>query len=287
MRGYDHDRRRFAGVGRRRRDQCGVGDRRNHQYRKRPVQQRRPRSQCRRRTGGGDRAAGRLNYRVNRPDWGADTLINNGTLNLSGTSTFGAGTDALINTGVITVLGGTASVAALEATSNSGIIDLRNASAVDRLILSGNFTGSGASALGIDVQSAGGTGAADRLVIAGAATGQTTVLVNTLAGQPGAVINGAVVVDAGAGSSAGAFVLPTTSAGFIDYSLRFAASTNDFLLFGTPGAAALTQYKQTEGARQLFLRGNDAVGSHLQAQGDDDRADAPAKNRLAAARCGA
>lgn len=200
---------------------------------------------------------------------GADTLTNNGSLNLSGNSTFGAGTDLLINAGIITVRGGTATVAALESTSNSGTIDLRNGAAIDRLNLSGNFTGSGGSTVGIDVQAAGGTGLADRLVIAGAATGQTQLLVNTLAGQPGGVINGAVVVDAGAGTSAGAFVLPPTSAGFINYSLTYAAAANDFLLFGTPNAAAISQYKLTEGSRQIFFRGNDAVGSHLQALGDD------------------
>lgn len=205
---------------------------------------------------------------------GADLLTNNGVFNATGTSSFGGGNDTLVNNGVIAVrpgaaAPGTVTFASLETTANAGLIDLRNGQVGDRLALSGNFNGIGGSAVGLDVQATGGVGAADRLVIAGAAVGQTTLLINSLASQPGILLNGAVVVDAGPGTNATAFVLPATSAGFVDYSLAFAPAANDFQLFGTPSASAISQYKLTEGARQLFFRGNDAVGSHLQSLGDD------------------
>src|SRR5690606_24678464 len=105
--------------------------------------------------------------------------------------------------------------------------------------------------------------ASDRLMIGGAAVGSTAVWV----AGPGAFTEGAVVVDAGAGSSAGAFTLATPTAGFADYALVFDAAANDFALYGTPSTTALGAGMLTAAAREVFYAGNDAVAAHLGASG--------------------
>lgn len=186
----------------------------------------------------------------------ADTLTNAGTLDVLGTSSFGAGADTLVNSGTIRVRRGLATFAALESTANSGLIDMRDGATDDALVLSGAYVGSGQAALGVDV---GPGTASDRLTIGGAATGSTAVLV---AGT-GQFTDGAVVVDAGTGTSATAFTLGTPAAGFVDYALVYDAGAGDFLLYGTPGTTAVAAGMLAAGARELSYQGNDAVASHL------------------------
>jgi hypothetical protein len=193
---------------------------------------------------------------------GANDVFNNaGSFRPVGTSTFGGGTDVLNNTGSIVVNRGGAAPAAvsftgLETTNNSGLIDMRNGQVGDSLTLSGNFVGSGASTLGVDV----GATTADKLVVGGAATGSTAVQIT---GLNGGFVNNAVVVDAGAGTSAGAFTLANTSVGLVNYSLVYNPTANDFAVYGVPGQAALSPLLLIDGARQLAYRSNDAVASHL------------------------
>ncbi len=212
-----------------------------------------------------NQSTGTIVGRVDLTD-NADQFTNAGRFEAAGDSNFGGGADLLVNQGVIAVRPGAAApgsvtFAGLETLNNSGTIDLRNGQIGDRLVVPGNFAGSGASTLGVDV---GAVNASDRLVIGGAATGSTRVLTT---GLGGALINGAVVVDAGAGTSPTAFVLPggTQRVGLTDYALAYDAGSNDFAIYGTPDQAAVTPIALTDALRQTFYRSSDAVAAHLDA----------------------
>lgn len=204
------------------------------------------------------RPSGTLRGRVDLTA-GDDTLTNAGTFEAAGTSQFGAGADLLVNSGTLRVQG-PVTFAGLESLANGGLIDLRDGATDGVLTLPGSYVGTGSAALGVDV---GPGTASDRLVIGGAAVGSTAVWV----AGPGAFVEGAVVVDAGAGSSAGAFTLATPTAGFADYALVFDAAANDFALYGTPSTTALGAGMLTAAAREVFYAGNDAVAVHLGASG--------------------
>lgn len=207
-----------------------------------------------------NQATGEIVGRIDLTD--ANDVFNNaGSFRPVGTSAFGGGTDVLNNTGSIVVNPGGASPVAvtftgLETTNNSGLIDMRNGTVGDSLTVSGNFVGSGASTLGVDV----GTTTADKLIVGGAATGSTAVVV---AGLNGGFVNNAVVVDAGAGTSASAFTLANGSVGIVDYSLVYNPTSNDFAVYGLPGQGAISPLLLIDGARQLTYRSSDAVSSHL------------------------
>ena len=186
----------------------------------------------------------------------SDTLINAGTLDTFGTSSFGAGTDSLVNSGRLLARRGVAAFGGLENIANSGLIDLRDGATDDVLTLSGSYVGMGAARLGVDLGS--GT-ASDRLVIGGAATGSTQLLV---AGS-GQFANAAIVVDAGAGTAPSAFILAASTRGFVDYSLAFDPAANDFSLFGTPSSSAFAAGLLASGARELFYGGSEAVAAQL------------------------
>ncbi|HVJ01654.1 MAG TPA: autotransporter outer membrane beta-barrel domain-containing protein, partial [Sphingomonas sp.] len=217
---------------------------------------------------------------------GNDTLTNSGTFDATGTSAFGGGTDTLVNTGVIRVLPaatapGTVAFTGLESTVNGGLVDLRNGQVGDVLTLDGSFTGTGNSQLGVDVAADAGT--SDRVVVAGAATGSTALLVNPLG--TGVLVNGALVVDAGPGTSSGAFYVPGGAAtrGLVDYRIAFDAPANDFRLFGTPNGSAYQQVKLAEGVREIFYRGNDAVDGHFRDLRDAEGGSAGETGRVGSA----
>jgi len=198
---------------------------------------------------------------------GNDTFNSQGTFALPAALDFSGGTDVLNNTGTLTALNGASTITSLETLNNSGTIDLRNGAARDSVAVSGSYSGSGAAAVGVDIAS--GT-ATDRLVIGGAATGSTALLVSGLNGQ---FVNNAVVVDAGAGSSAGAFAVAARTVGLTQYSLAFAPATNDFVITGAPNASALAPLQLAGGAREVFYKTNDAIGSHLSEFGGWSAAD--------------
>ncbi|MEV9006474.1 autotransporter outer membrane beta-barrel domain-containing protein, partial [Klebsiella pneumoniae] len=95
------------------------------------------------------------------------------------------GTDLFVNTGIVSVLAGasraaTVALLGLDRFENrGGLIDLRNGHVGDQLVLPGDYVGSAGARLGLDVRLSG-DGAADTLVVKGAATGKTSiVLTNT------------------------------------------------------------------------------------------------------------
>ena len=205
---------------------------------------------------------------------GNDTLANDGTFNATGNSSFGAGTDALLNRARFAVRAGattpgSVTLAGLESFANSGTLDMRNGVIGDTLTIPGGFAGSGASTLGVDVAVTPTGAAADRLVVGGAATGSTAISLDQLQATPGVLVNNLVVVDAGTGSSPTAFTLGTQfPAGLVRYDLAYDPATSNYALFGTPDTSAYRIGKLASGARELFYRTNDAVGSHMQSLRD-------------------
>lgn len=212
---------------------------------------------------------------------GDDQLINNGTFNATGDSAFGAGNDSFVNAGRFAVrpaatTAGAVGLSGLETFANSGLVDLRNGVAGDTLTLPGIFSGTGASTLGLDVSVGAAGASSDKLVISGAATGNTTIVPNQLQANPGVLVNNFVLVDAGAGSSATAFTLGTVAVpqGLVRYGVAFNPASNDYALFGTPNTQAYELGMITAGARQLFYRTNDAAAGHMQSLRDGGTASA-------------
>lgn len=207
---------------------------------------------------------------------GDDVLVNPGTFDAVGDSDFGAGNDLFQNSGTVRILPGTStaghvSFLGLERFENSGLVELRNGHSGDSFTLAGNFVGSGASALGLDL-TFGTTTTADQLIVGGAATGTTAIKLNitnpsaaTLSGTP------VVLVKTGAGSAAGAFTLANPDIGFIRYGLVFNATNGTFGLTGNAGAPVYRTLKTAEGAANIWNRGTDGWEAHL-AEGRDTRA---------------
>lgn len=213
---------------------------------------------------------------------GDDRLVNGGTLTLDGDIDFGTGHDSLVNQGTLKLSSALAtsgiraeavmpvsrSITGVESFANSGLIDLRSGVAGDTLSISGGFTGSGASALALDVQF-GASPVADRLVLAGAATGSTTVYLDSL-GQGGSLQPGVVIVKAGAGTEAGAFTLAASQRvnGLFERGLVFDANAGTFALVSAPSNVSYKLLKVSEGAQSLWLGSADAVTARLAADRD-------------------
>ncbi|MBA4090226.1 MAG: hypothetical protein C0494_06480 [Sphingobium sp.] len=211
---------------------------------------------------------------------GDDRLVNSGALLLAGDVGFGAGSDAIVNSGTLRLAPNAATglsalaaapvsrnVAGLESFANSGRIDLRNGTAGDVLTLSGAFTGSGASTLGLDL-AYGTTIIADKLVIGGAATGSTTVEFDISGTQE--LGRTPTLIQAGAGTSATAFTLAANqvSSGLFQRGLVFDTATNGFALAIAPSTAAYRLLNIGETAQSLWIESADSVAAHLSANHD-------------------
>ncbi|MEO0688711.1 MAG: autotransporter outer membrane beta-barrel domain-containing protein [Pseudomonadota bacterium] len=191
-----------------------------------------------------------------------DVLNNNMVFAADRDSFFGEGTDVFFNNGRLSAVGAPV-FSDLELLNNSGTISLANAAFGDTLQLIGDYLGSG-GLLELDVD-LGGEGATDALIVDGAATGSTG-LVLALDGQQVAFGNTTLVVDAGAGTSADAFALQggnVVSQGFLSFGLSFDAANNDFLLGSAVGPAVFRTLKVGEGAQSVWYRSADAVDAHI------------------------
>lgn len=199
---------------------------------------------------------------------GSDRVNNSGTFIVTPNPDFGAGADIFNNSGTVRfAAGATAPVSraftGLETFNNTGgLIELRNGIAGDMLTLPGTFAGSAGSRLGLDVDLSG-NGTADRLIVGGAATGSTALLIEY--SGPGRLNSGVVLVDGGAGTQAGAFTLDGGSRNFglIETDLVFDAANNNFELVGAPSAAVYRTGAFVEGARNLWHVSADAWTAHM------------------------
>jgi hypothetical protein len=208
---------------------------------------------------------------------GDDRLVNHGRLFLAGELDFGAGNDTFVNEGILSLAAApgtgiglralaagpiTRAIAGLATFANDGLVDLRSGVAGDVLDLSGSFAGTGGSQVALDVRF-GGTPTADRLVIAGAATGSTGIVLAPL-DAPTAFQSGIVLVDAGAGTRADAFRLEgPTGFGLFASGLVFDAAASSFRLVTTPSGSAYRLLKVAEGARSAWLDSSDTVAAQL------------------------
>ncbi|WP_162233700.1 autotransporter outer membrane beta-barrel domain-containing protein [Sphingomonas sp. Leaf17] len=198
---------------------------------------------------------------------GNDTLANSGTLLLAGDVAFGDGTDLLTNSGTLALTGGTTarsrSVTGLERLANSGLIDLRSGIAGDTLTTSGAFVGSGNSTLALDVNFA--SGVADRLIVGGATTGSTALVVNPVTTGDAVLVSGITLVQTGSGTASDAFTLAAGSQarGFIQYGLVANTANTAFTLVGAPAPTAYKVAKIGEGVQSASMDSADAVTAHL------------------------
>jgi outer membrane autotransporter protein len=203
-----------------------------------------------------------------------DVLTNAGRFNLAKDSDFGDGADLFVNTGLLAVRPeatgpGAVTLLGLETFRNQGgLVDLRNGHAGDVLTLAGDYVGSGDATLGLDV----GGAAVDKLVIAGAATGSTRIVLHAT----GAPLTGAqpiTLVQAGAGSAADAFTLANPEIGFVRYALSLdpgaaaaavgAAAPTTFVLMSSAGGSAYRALKLQENARDVWTASADAWSAHM------------------------
>ncbi|MGY4395795.1 hypothetical protein ACVWZA_000956 [Sphingomonas sp. UYAg733] len=206
-------------------------------------------------------------------DFGAgnDTYNNPGTFIANANTDFGAGTDVFNNSGTFRVLpsattAGTISLLNLETLNNSGTIDLRNGHTGDVLTLPGTYSGSGAAALGLDVNLLATGATADQLRLGGVASGTTTVSINPLNGV--AVLSnaaGTTLVQAGAASGANAFVLNSANVdqGLVQYGIVYNPTNFSYNLVATPGAGVYRAALFAEGVRNLWLQSGDAWSGHM------------------------
>lgn len=204
---------------------------------------------------------------------GADRINNSGTLTVGVNPDFGAGTDSFVNSGLILVGAGAGAAVSptftgLENLNNSGTIDLRNGRAGDTLTLPGAYTGANGT-LGLDI-TLGATPVADQLIVAGSATGTTTIQLNPLAGSQPMFNSGTVLVRAATTSDANAFDLAggSVSSGFVRLEVVFNPATGTYSLTGAPSDSAFRTLNFNEGVRSLWLKSADAVAGQLRARRD-------------------
>lgn len=204
---------------------------------------------------------------------GADVVNNTGTFVVGPNPDFGAGTDVFGNSGTVRFLGGATTPVArvftgLESFNNTGgLIELRNGVVGDVLTLPGTFSATGSSTVGLDA-SLSGIGLSDRLVIGGSATGSTSLLVDF--SGPAALNPGAVLVQAGAGTQAGAFSLDggARNFGLIEADLVFDPAANTFTLVGAPSIAVYRAAGFGDAARNLWYKSADTWSAHMRSLRD-------------------
>ncbi|WP_109355686.1 hypothetical protein [Sphingorhabdus sp. EL138] len=192
---------------------------------------------------------------------GDDSFTNSGLFQVRGTSDFGAGADMFEN-----LAGGTVSAEAatsligIETFRSAGLITLVGQAASGSLSIDGDFVGADGT-LELDVDFAG---TADQLIIGGAASGTTSILVNDV--SAGAGLGDAItLVDAAGGSLEGAFELATQSLSFTPFvalDLTFDAGNNDYLISRRFTSSVAEGVKLAEGAQSLWYRSTDAWAQH-------------------------
>ena len=209
---------------------------------------------------------------------GDDLVTNSGAFLIARDSDFGAGNDRFVNSGVVRVLAGTSQSGMVRLLglerfeNNAGLIELRNGHVGDTLVLPGGYAGTGGAKLGLDI-SFGATRTSDQLVVQGAATGATAiVLANIGPAQATLTATPIALVKVGAGSSPDAFTLDeaSRSIGFVQYGLRFERASGSYALTGVSGAPVHRLARAGEAAQNVWLRSADAVTGHMTALRDGE-----------------
>ncbi|MBW4330811.1 autotransporter outer membrane beta-barrel domain-containing protein [Stakelama sp. CBK3Z-3] len=199
---------------------------------------------------------------------GDDTLNNSGELDLTDDPDFGAGTDTLNNTGTIVGRSGNATLTGLEQFNNSGLVTMANGAAGDTITVPGDYTGSGDATLSVDYNP--GDATADMLVVGGAATGSTAVVVNQVGDASPAFNAGTTFVQAGEGSASDAFVADaaTQNQGLVRYDVTYDGDSNSYALVAGPSDAAYRTLDYAEGLRNVWNNSADAWSAQMRARRD-------------------
>ncbi len=203
-----------------------------------------------------------------------DVVNNGGTMLATKDSDFGAGSDRFVNTGALMVrpgqslaanapsvtVAGTVRFKGLEEFRNEGgLIDLRNGVAGDRLVLDGGYVGSKGARLGLDLSPT----ASDMLIVNGAATGKTTLLLRGLTMDNGTLAQAQTLVRVGSGSASDAFQLENDAIGLIQYGLAFNAAAGTFDLTAQAGAPV---YRLGQVGRSILngtMEANNTWSAHM------------------------
>jgi len=210
-----------------------------------------------------------------------NAVTNSGIFNANADSNFGPGTNTFNNSGTFAVLpgsaaAGTVTLTGLSSFNNSGTVTLVNGHTGDRLVVPGTFNGGGGR-LAVDIAfgNAGTASTSDQLVVNGAITGSTGVVVNAI-GPNGGILNpGVTFATGGAGTSVGGFTLGSpVNNGFLNYGVAYNPAANSFSLVVTPGDAVFRNLKINEGAQQLWYKSADAWSAHMSDLRDSHSVDA-------------
>lgn len=217
---------------------------------------------------------------------GDDVFTNSGTFQLTKDSDFGAGNDLFKNSGTVKL--GTANAAQTvrllnleKFENNGGLVDLRNGKAGDSVTLSGAYAASGNARVALDASH--DPKANDKLVVQGAATGTTQVLLGIDAEDARLTGETAIgLIEVGNGSAANAFVLAAESQdiGLIRYGLDYDATARRYLLRGVAGAGVYRQLNGLEGAEGAWHSTADIWKSGMAAQRDALWAGQEGRSRL-------
>lgn len=196
---------------------------------------------------------------------GDDEFVNSGTFTVTKDSDFGNGNDLFVNTGLVAVRPGTTagaiSLLGLERFENQGgTVDLRNGVAGDTLTLPGDYVGSDGARIGLDVGAGGKT---DTLIVNGAATGSTGIVLNATAADATLLAQPVTLVKAGAGTAQDAFTLVNQDVGFVAYGLTYDASQNAFGLTSRAGNSVRRLSQVTQGAQAIWRQQADGWSSHM------------------------
>lgn len=196
----------------------------------------------------------------------ADQVTQNGAIDLTRDIDFGDGDDVLTNNGIITIgANSTApvsvSILSLESFANKGTIDMRNGHVGDVLTVSGDYNGTGAARLALDV----GPNGADKLVLGKTANGGTWILLNGLTAKTAMLTGdkGPVLVESSIHSKADAFRIENNEIGLIHYGLVFDPKTGSYSLKGTAGQRVYEALKISEGAASVWRQSADAWSAHI------------------------
>jgi hypothetical protein len=194
-----------------------------------------------------------------------DLFVNTGTFNATKNSNFDLGKDLLTNSGTVKLATSTAASVAflgLEKFDNrGGLVDLRNGHSGDVFTLTGDYVGSGDARLGLDLNG----GSADQLVITGAATGKTKVLLTDISAGSARLTGSKpiTIIKVGVGSQANAFSLDTNDMGLINYALSYDALPRTYALVGTAGGGVYRAAKISEGSAAAWDVSSKAWASHM------------------------
>lgn len=207
-----------------------------------------------------------------------DAFVNAGQFVATRDSDFGSGRDVFTNSGSLVVApevaqlragqrvtgGGTITFKGLDLFENSGVIEMRNGFVGDKLVIEGDYVGSGNARLGLDI----GKMASDMLVVEGDARGHTSILLDGKASEA-TLFAPVTLVRVEGKSAADTFSIARPDVGLIRYTLTHDTAAGTYGLAGRAGAPVHRAVKLGEGARAICDQAAQAWSGHMAQLRDD------------------